>query len=200
MTAADPTGDLFARCAPFEVGGSGATFSPCERYRYRLWRVWGAPQKRVLFVMLNPSTADDAKDDPTIRKCIGFAKRWGYGALDVVNLFAWRSTYPSVLLHANDPVGPDNDEMIAGAYTDAGAVVLAWGSHDKPQALFSLVARRADDVIETLSSLRRTHPRRVDCLGRASNLNPRHPLMLAYGTPLIDAASPAAARAAGGGR
>jgi hypothetical protein len=89
-------GDLF--------GDRGATLSDCGRYRYRLWRRW-ADGPTVLFVMLNPSTADADVDDPTIRRCIGFARSWGAGALEVVNLYAWRATQPAELKAAVGPVG-----------------------------------------------------------------------------------------------
>ena len=72
----------------------GAVISDCKRYRYRLWRIWNGSQSRLVFVMLNPSTADGEQDDPTIRKCVGFAERLGYGGIEVVNLFAWRATDP----------------------------------------------------------------------------------------------------------
>ena len=80
----------------------GATFSKCKIYRYRLWRIWDAKKPTVLFIMLNPSTAGSTMDDPTIKRCIGFAKSWGYGGLYVGNLFAYRSTQPKGLLKLND--------------------------------------------------------------------------------------------------
>jgi hypothetical protein len=80
---------------PGSSRSAGATFSKDRRYRYRLWRSWGDPELRCVFVGLNPSTADESNDDPTIRKCVGFAKLWGFGAVDVVNLFAFRSTDPA---------------------------------------------------------------------------------------------------------
>lgn len=178
------TASLFVRSGPFESYGSGAVVSPCGRYRYRLWRNWGRAERRVLFLMLNPSTADEHQDDPTIRKCVGFARRWGYGALDVVNLFAWRSTAPRGLLAAEDATGVDNDRAIAGAYRDASGVVLAWGSHGSPASLAQIVTARTVAVSALLRRLKWESPRVVECLGRASNGNPRHPLMLAYDTPL----------------
>ena len=82
---------------------SGAVFSPCERYRYKLWRVWdpARPLGCVMFLMLNPSTATDTEDDPTIRRCIGYARSWGYGGLYVGNLFAYRATDPADLRRAD---------------------------------------------------------------------------------------------------
>ncbi len=82
---------------------SGAHLSPCRQYRYRLWRDWDPGAGRCVFVGLNPSTADEHTDDPTIRKCVGFAKRWGFGAIDMVNLFAYRSTSPKGLLTQECP-------------------------------------------------------------------------------------------------
>jgi hypothetical protein len=113
---------------------SGAVLSPCGTWRYRLTRRWGdAPL--ALFVMLNPSTADAEIDDPTIRKCVGFARRWGMGGVVVGNLFAFRATRPADMLAAADPVGPDNrawlEEMAAGAAASGGIVVCAWGANGK---------------------------------------------------------------------
>jgi hypothetical protein len=107
---------------------SRATFSPCRRYRYTLSRSWGDKTNSVAFVMLNPSTADAEKDDPTIRKCITFAKTWGFTSLEVVNLYGWRSTDPKLLLDVEEPVGPDNDAAIAEVVGRAKRVVLAYGS------------------------------------------------------------------------
>ncbi len=101
---------------------TGAELSPCKAYRYALWRRWSdAPP--VLFVMLNPSTADESQDDPTIRRCISFAKQWGHGGIIVGNLFAFRSPYPNDLQTAADPIGPENNlwlERLAKQSTCSG--------------------------------------------------------------------------------
>ena len=104
-----------------------ATISPCGRYRYDLTRRWAAGPT-ALWVMLNPSTADADIDDPTIRRCIGFSKRDGYGSLTVVNLFAYRATDPKDLLTADDPEGPDNWWHVQRAVRSSDAVVFAWGA------------------------------------------------------------------------
>jgi len=105
-----------------------AAFSNCRTYRYALWRVWDEALPRALFIGLNPSTADEARDDPTIRRCIGFARDWGYGGVTVANLFAFRATYPADLKAAADPVGPENDRWLGKLAAEAELVVAAWGN------------------------------------------------------------------------
>ncbi len=110
---------------------SSAVLSECGAYRYRLDREWDLQKGRVAFLMLNPSTADASVDDPTIRRCIGFAKAWGYGALTVGNLFALRSTSPKALYGHSDPVGPENDKHLLEIARSARKIVCAWGTHGK---------------------------------------------------------------------
>ena len=110
-------------------GLATATFDPTRRYRYRLSRVWDPAGPRVCFVMCNPSTADALTLDPTVRRCAGFARRWGAGAFEVTNVFALRSTDPAALRRSPDPVGPGNDDAIVAAATSADRVVCAWGIH-----------------------------------------------------------------------
>src|SRR5262245_17219162 len=105
-----------------------ALFSPCGRFRYRLGRRWGEGPK-VGFVLLNPSTADEERDDPTIRRCIDFGQRLGFGGLEVVNLYAYVATDPIDLRRAGYLVGPENDRHIAEAVAECDKVVLAWGVH-----------------------------------------------------------------------
>lgn len=149
--------------APRRAGAldSGAIFD--GPYRYLLWRRWEASAAGVLFVMLNPSTADARRDDPTIRRCIGFARAWGFGGVEVVNLFAWRATLPRELRRAADPIGPRNDQVIAEAAARAQAVIVAWGIH-------GVHLGRGDDVAHLLAAAR---PR---CLGATATGAPRHPL------------------------
>ena len=106
----------------------GAVFSPCRTYRYALHRKWGQGAC-ALFIGLNPSTADEKRNDPTIRRCIGFARSWGYDGLVMANLFAFRATQPADMKLAADPVGPDNDATLCQLAKDAGVVVAAWGAH-----------------------------------------------------------------------
>lgn len=108
----------------------GADIDPTGSYRYDLRRSWGEDCFDVVnFIMLNPSTANVSEDDPTIRRCLAFAKRWGFGGLVVTNLFAFRATNPKALAGCIDPVGPLNDEYIGQRADGANLVVCAWGTN-----------------------------------------------------------------------
>ena len=144
-----------------------AVFSPCRTYRYSLGRIWNRKLPTVMFVGLNPSTADEQEDDPTVRRCIGFAQKWNSGGLILVNLFAYRSTDPLGLLEADDPVGPENDKRILAGANDAERVVVAWGTKG------GLLGR--DQYV--LSLFPGAH-----CLGVTKDGYPKHPLYLASDT------------------
>jgi hypothetical protein len=123
---------------------TGALFGPegdSSPFRYVLWREWDASLPKVVFIMLNPSTADALKDDPTVAKCGRFARRWGFGSLHVLNIFAFRSTDPDVLPNVADPVGPDNDAHIRDTVSGAGLVVAAWGNHGALRSRSSAVRK-----------------------------------------------------------
>lgn len=152
---------------------SGAVFDVTGRYRYSLWRAWYVDHPHVVFIMLNPSTADEQKNDPTIRRCIGFARIWGFGSLEVVNLFAYRATSPDELLKVVDPIGTENNRFIVQAVERAKCVVVAWGIKG---ALFG----RDRDVTQLL-----TNWQKVYCLGRTKEGYPRHPLHVKGNTELI---------------
>lgn len=115
----------------FDPPGFPCAWSPCKQYRYTLWRIFDnvVPLRYVLWVMLNPSTADENKDDPTIARCVRFTQSWGYDALCVCNLFAFRATDPEVMKAADDPVGDDNDYWLAKLSAGAQMTVAAWGEH-----------------------------------------------------------------------
>ncbi len=148
-------------------------------YRYTLQRIIDIVEKpRVCFIMLNPSTADETKDDATIRKCKGFADRLGFGLLDVCNLFAYRATDPHDLIDAYrrgvDIIGPDNDYWTAELVRAADVVIYAWGGK-RPEP----VAHRASTISNRfLGEI-------PQCLGKTRDGWPRHPLMLRYRTPLV---------------
>ena len=105
-----------------------ATFSDCRKYRYTLSRTWNCKKKTILFIGLNPSTADEKIDDPTIRRCINYAQNWGYGSLLMVNLFAYRATMPTELKNVKNPIGNDNDLHIIELSKKADLAVAAWGN------------------------------------------------------------------------
>lgn len=152
----------------FDVApASDALVSPDGFYRYWLTRTWGTGG-HATFVMLNPSTADANEDDPTIRRCIGFAKAWGLGGLRVVNLYALRSTDPKGLWKASDPVGPDNDHWLREAAFHAVRlglpIVAAWGANAKPGRVAQVLALPSMD--------------RLTALGVTKDGAPRHPLYL----------------------
>lgn len=108
---------------------SSAVFSTCQQYRYELHREWDTGDKPVLFFMMNPSTATEHVDDPTVKKCRGYAERWGYNHLIVVNMMAYRATNPKVLLTIADPIGPDNHTHIKRLiHTLQPLVICAWGT------------------------------------------------------------------------
>jgi hypothetical protein len=172
-----------------ELGAaSGAILSPCEHYRYRLWREtgWIAGDGCVTFVMLNPSTADSTTDDPTIRKCRGFASRMGMARFRVVNLFAWRATDPRQLaeLAMTVAVGQENGDHLRAALSGHSwggrhEVVLAWGSTGGAK-----VAKMVRERLVVVRKLIRLYAPNARCLGTAQDGSPRHPLMLSYDTPL----------------
>lgn len=143
-----------------------AVISDCGRYRYVLGRRWTAGPT-VAFICLNPSTADARTDDPTIRRIRGFAKAWGYSALVVANLYAWRATDPAELKRADDPVGPDNDSHLVRVAADCELVVAAWGVHARPERVAAVRALPGMD--------------RLHVLGLTKGGAPRHPLYLPGG-------------------
>ncbi|GAB4134715.1 MAG: DUF1643 domain-containing protein [Cyanobacteria bacterium J069] len=152
---------------------AGAVFDPSGQYRYLLWRGWEAIAPRVLFVMLNPSTANAERNDPTIRRCMGFAKAWGYGRLEVVNLFAYCATRPQDLRRADHPVGEAGDRALLDAASRADQIILAWGNGGRLHG-------RDRTVLELLSG----YP--LHCLGLTKQQQPRHPLYVPSGAIVQD--------------
>ena len=146
-----------------------ATFSSCRTYRYSLSRVWDKKKKYVLFIGLNPSTANEEADDPTIRRCVNYAKDWGYGGFMMVNLFAYRTTLPSNLKKVKYPVGSKNDKYIVILSKKADITVAAWGNNGN---LYS----REKHVLHLVPSLM--------CLKINKSGQPAHPLYLKKGLKL----------------
>ena len=147
-----------------------AVFSEDRVYRYTLRRRTGLWDRELVFVMLNPSTADETKDDPTVRRCIRFAHDWEFGRLVVVNIFAHRATDPTELLVQDDPVGPLNDWWIWHAAWNADMVVLAWGVYGAYRDRGYEVAFK----LGLLGSIRE----KVHVLGLTKDGHPKHPLYI----------------------
>lgn len=152
---------------------SSAVISKCERYRYRLDRIWDDSLPPLSFGMLNPSTADHERNDATIERCERRARLLGFGSLIVWNLFAFRATTPNILKVQADPVGPDNDhhirEVLGEIQTRGGTVIVGWGSHgpflDRPKRIQEIA-----NAIQ-ISFL---------CLGITNSGQPKHPLYVSY--------------------
>lgn len=168
--------DMSIDDGPWE--SKGATFSSDGLFRYRLWRAWDETLDRAVFVMLNPSTADAEKLDNTVRRCVTFAREWGYGSLDVVNLFAYRATDPHSMKTWRDDgfdiIGPDNDAAIVQAVRGAGIVVCAWGGHG--QMAGKLMGQPRSWYVEALIGT--WAPERSFILASLGDGQPRHPLYI----------------------
>lgn len=153
-----------------------AVISACGTYRYLLQRAWANEGRALPFIMLNPSTADAELDDPTIRRCMGFARDNGFGGIAVVNLFAFRSTSPAGLKLADDPVGPENDRYLSSLFLtarEAGApIIAAWGCHG--------TYRGRDKDVGSLARMLRTP---LYTLGTTKQGHPRHPLYVSASQP-----------------
>lgn len=151
-------------------------FSPDRVYRYTLWRSWDGllgNGSYAMFIGLNPSTADEVRDDPTIRRCIAFAKRWHLGALCMTNIFAYRATDPRVMKAVEHPAGPDNDNWLTRCAQSASIVVAAWGTHGSHLG-------RDREVMQLIP------PGRASCLGITKDGYPRHPLYVRGDARLIE--------------
>jgi hypothetical protein len=148
---------------------SVAVYSDCERYRYSLTRVWDAAGEKVMFVMLNPSTATERQNDPTVERCERRARHLGYGAFRVTNIFAWRATDPRDMRAAQDPVGTENDAAITEGADWADQIIAAWGTNgahlDRGPAVARMLAQADTPLFH---------------LGLSKDGHPKHPLYLPY--------------------
>lgn len=148
---------------------TGAEFSPCRTWRYRLWRVWNDQRPLLMFLMLNPSTADEQSNDATVERCQRRSLAWSYGGLVVCNIFAFRATDPGEMKKAPDPVGPVNDRAILAEAKRADTVLCAWGTHGAFRDRDLAVTRMLRDAgIE------------LYCLEHTQGGHPRHPLYIPY--------------------
>ena len=141
-----------------------AEFSSCGSYRYSLSRIWDESLPAVLFIMLNPSTADGTKDDPSIRRCISYAKDWGFGSLFVGNLFALKSTKPTGLLESTNPEGPENLKYLLKLSSHCKMIVCAWGNGP-------ILKKLSANSLKNLN-------RKLHCLKLSLDGIPCHPLYL----------------------
>jgi hypothetical protein len=143
----------------------GAILDQTGNYRYSLWRIWDEKKPRVMFILLNPGTADETYDDLTITRCLNFARRWGFGSLEVVNLFAYRATDYDELLEVTDPVGEKNDQYILEAAERADKIVLAWGTRGSYK-------NRDMEVLQLLTEYN------LYAIDLSKRGHPRHPLQI----------------------
>ncbi|MFT6675016.1 MAG: hypothetical protein ACJAVM_001202 [Sulfitobacter sp.] len=148
---------------------SQAVYSDCECYRYSLSRVWDTAAERVLFVMLNPSTATEMQNDPTVERCERRARTLGFGGFRVTNIFAWRATDPRDMRAAKDPIGPKNDEILNQGAAWADRIIAAWGVHGAHLG-------RGPAVAEMLMA----GDKPLFHLGLSKAGHPKHPLYLPY--------------------
>jgi len=140
-----------------------AIFSPCNRYRYALWRNWDRSKQSVMFIGLNPSKADKIQDDHTIFRCINFAKSWGYGSIFVTNLFAYRAKTPNEMKSSTEPIGKENDTWINNLSKEAELIIAAWGNH-------GTFLNRSEEIVNSISNL--------NCIKKNKSGEPSHPLYL----------------------
>ncbi len=152
---------------------SSASYSDCERYRYSLTRVWEPAGRKALFVMLNPSTATERQNDPTVERCERRARALGFGAFRVTNIFAWRATDPRQMRAADDPVGPDNDRAILEGADWADTIICAWGTHGAH-------LDRGPEVEALLRAHLAGRGAPLFHLGLTKAGHPKHPLYIAY--------------------
>ena len=142
---------------------SGAVFSDCRKFRYALWRMWDEDKPHVMIIGLNPSTADEKVNDPTITRCINFARSWGFGGVCVTNLFGFRATSTTQLKAHHDPIGKENDAWVHEMAKGAAITVAAWGNHGK-------FLNRSLDIFPSLDQLH--------CIKMNKSGEPAHPLYL----------------------
>ena len=142
---------------------NGAHFSECRKYRYVLWRTWDKSKPKVMFLGLNPSTADEVKNDPTVSRCINYSKSWDFGGMFMMNIFSYRTTYPSELKKEKNPIGHKNDYWISKIYKNSELCIGAWGND-------GFFLKRSNDICSLIPEL--------FCLKINKCGEPAHPLYL----------------------
>lgn len=154
-----------------------AVISDCEKYRYQLLRQWDESTDLVLFIGLNPSTADAELDDPTIRRCIGFAQRENFGGFIMANLFAYRATSPSDMQNTEYPIGELNEYWLEQSIKSCKAVIVCWGGNGSH-------LNRHIEIEGLLKNYSQNTP--ILCFGKTKHGHPKHPLYLASSTTLVN--------------
>ena len=148
---------------------SGATYSPCQKYRYTLFREWNPRQPTLTYILCNPSTATEFISDPTVTRCTYRARSWEYGRLEILNIFGLRSTLPKVLYESEDPIGPENDESIKQVCLRSDKIICGWGIHGN-------LGKRGKYILAMMESIGiTTYALKVNADG-----SPCHPLYLNY--------------------
>ena len=145
------------------MNSNGAVFSKCNGYRYVLWRKWDESKPQVMFIGLNPSTADQTNNDPTISRCINYAKSWGFGSIYMVNIFSYKTTYPKELQSATKPIGQETNDWIKKIYDSSEMCIAAWGNNGQ-------FLNRSDEIRKMLP--------KMHCLKKTKSGEPSHPLYL----------------------
>ena len=153
---------------------SEAVYSNCENYRYTLTREWDAEKQKVLFIMLNPSTADETKNDATVERCERRARNLNFGSVRICNIFAWRETNPFKLKQKTKPIGKDNNKIIQDSTIWANDIICAWGTHGSH-------LERDEEIKKLLSS----NGCKLYHLGLTKNGHPKHPLYVPYSQDII---------------
>ena len=142
----------------------GAVFSKDRQYRYALWRIWDETLPKVMFIGLNPSTADEYKNDPTTVRCINYAQDWGYGSIFLNNLFGVISSQPAYIMRSKNPVGPENDFWIDKFAEISNLMIACWGN--------------SGTYLQRSKAIIKRYPGIIFCLGTTISGQPKHPLYL----------------------
>lgn len=162
---------IVPKIVPLKSNLSRAIFSPCRLYRYALFRQWGENrQNACMFIGLNPSTADEIQNDPTVTRCIRYAYSWHFDAMFMMNAYAYRSTGPDALKSVADIIGPQNDDYLRDTQMHATLAVACWGNH--------IDTERQARIVKLFCYYD------LQCLGHNKNGTPKHPLYIAHKTPL----------------
>lgn len=153
----------------------GAAISDCNKYRYSLWRIWDKDKPLFTFIGLNPSTADHIQDDPTITRCINFAKSWGGGGIYMANLFAYRATDPQEMMSQEDPIGSENDTYLKQLYEKSEKIIACWGNNGSYQQRSNTVKKLLQDKLYYLELNKTGEPKHPLYIHSSTQIKPYLP-------------------------